>query len=145
MKPEALAKLDLLAAAKEATLQEDLERHNKALQHYEAQRTVLASYQTRLSAGWRNGAMVPAGDAARAAKFAAQAEVARQHLAGSIKVEQDKQTECTIALAALRKRRETLQERLKTARRTTIEQAQSREERNRPIFRLFGADDESLF
>lgn len=145
MRPEALAKLDLLAAAKEATLQETLERHTKALQHYEAQRTVLMGYQARLTAGWRNGAMVPAGDAARATKFVAQAEVARQHLAQSIKAEQDKQTECTIALASLRKRRETLQERLKVARRVTLEQAQTREERSRPVFRPSPADDESLF
>lgn len=145
MKPQSLAKLDLLAAAQEATLLETLDRHTKALQRFEAQRAVLVDYQARLTAGWRSGAMVTAGDAARAANFAAQAEVANQHLAQSIKTEQDKQTECAVALATLRARRETLQERLKTARQAAANQAQDRAERNRPVLRPHTQQDDLLF
>lgn len=145
MKPQSLTKLDLLAAAQEATLLETLGHHTKALQRYETQRTVLAEYQARLTAGWRNGAVVTAGDAARAAKFVAQAEVANEHLAQSIKTEQDKQTECAVALATLRARRETLQERLKDARRAAANQAEDRAERNRPVLRQHTQPDDLLF
>lgn len=135
LKPSALIKLDLLAAAKEANLLEALARHNKTLQHYESQRDILTNYQDRLTASWRNGRPIPAGDAIRAAKFAAQAEAARQHLAHNIKTEQDKQLECTTALAALRIRRKTLQERLQAAQKKETAQAFERAERNIPALR----------
>ena len=145
MKLQALAKLDLLTAAREASLLETLDRHSKTLLHYEAQRTVLTAYQERLSASWRGGAVVTAGDATRAAKFVAQAEEARRHLAQSIKTEQDKRNECALSLATLRTRRETLQERLKTARQVAANVAQDREDRNRPIFSAPITPDDSLF
>lgn len=135
LKPSALAKLDLLAAAKEANLLEVLARHNKTLQNYAGQSDILANYQNRLTASWRSGAVISAGDAARAAKFAAQAETARQHLAHSIKTEQDKQFECITALAALRIRRKTLQERLNAAKKKEADQAFDRAERNIPALR----------
>ena len=145
MKPQTLAKLDLLATAKEAVLLEALDRHDKALQHYESQRTVLALYQARLTAGWCGGNTVTAGEAARAARFATQAEAARQHLAHSMQTEQDKQAECAVALASLRTHRETLHERLKLAQRAVANQIQDRMERYNPIFQKPMTTDDEFF
>lgn len=145
MKPQTLSKLDLLATAKEAALLEALERHNKTLQHYESQRTVLALYQERLTAGWHGGNTVPAGEAARAARFAAQAEAARKHLAQSMQTEQDQKAECTVALASLRTYRETLHERLKLAQRSAANQIQDRIERYAPNLHKLAATDDILF
>lgn len=145
MKPQSLSKLDLLAAAQETTTLETLDRHNKTLLRYEEQRTMLAKYQERLTASWRSGEVVRAGDAIRAAQFAAQAEAANEHLAQSIKTEQDKRTECTVALARLRKRRETLQDRLKAAKQAEVNKAEERAERDRPLFNLPTTPHNTLF
>lgn len=145
MKPQTLAKLDLLATAKEATLLETLARHNQTLRQYEAQRAVLDAYQARLMAGWQGGATVTAGGATRAAKFASQAQAARVHLAQAIKTEQDKQAECAVALATLRTHRETLQERLKIAQRVATRQIQDRAERNNPALHKPALADHTLF
>lgn len=145
MKLPALVKLEMLVANKEATLLETLEQHDKALHHFDTQRRVLADYQARMAASWRNGAMIPAGDAVRAAKFAAQAAAARQHLAQSIETEQEKRTMCATELAMLRVRHETLQERLKAARQAVANEAQQRAERNHPPPHKPGRTGDSLF
>ena len=132
MKPQSLAKLDLLAAAKEAALLERLGRHSDALRRYEAQREVLAAYQDRLADGWRNGAVVRAGDAQRAGQFSTQAQAATLQLAQAMEAERAKLSECAAALAQLRTRRRMLQERLAGALRLEAAKAQERAARNRP-------------
>ena len=112
MKPQAFAKLDLLAAAKEATLLDQLSGHGAALRRYAAQREVLASYQERLGNLWRRGGVVRAGDAKRAGQFSTQAEEAVQQLTETIAAEQAQFSGCAAALAELRARRRILQERL---------------------------------
>jgi hypothetical protein len=132
MTPQALAKLDLLAAAKEAALLEALDRHGKALQRYEAQREVLAAYRDRLAAGWRNGAVVRAGDAKRAGQFSTQAEAAALQLMQAMDTERAKFAECAAAMAELRARRRRLRERLEDALRLEETKAQERAAQNRP-------------
>ena len=135
MNPQAMAKLDLLAAAREAALLEALARHLQALQKYQAQQEVLAAYQQRLAAGWRNGAVVRAADASRAGQFSSQAEAAGAQLAQALETERTKMAECSAALAQLRARRRSLQERLASARHLEITQAQERAAQNQPALR----------
>ncbi len=132
MNPQALAKLDLLAAAKEAALLEALARHSQALQRYEAQREVLAAYQARLGDLWRNGAVVRAGDAKRAGQFNHQADTANAQLTQAMAAERAKLAECTAALAQLRARRRSLQERRAGALRLEESKALERAAQNRP-------------
>ncbi|MBU6418105.1 MAG: hypothetical protein KGQ79_00055 [Proteobacteria bacterium] len=132
MNPQALAKLDLLAAAKEAALLDSLNRHNAALQRYAAQREVLASYQERLGSLWRGGAVVRAADAIRAGQFSNHAEAAVSQLIQALAAEQAKQTECVAALAELRARRRLLQERLDSAMRLEKTIAEERAARDLP-------------
>ncbi|MBU6448840.1 MAG: hypothetical protein KGQ26_04360 [Rhodospirillales bacterium] len=132
MKPQAFAKLDLLAAAKETTLLDKLSRHNATLQRFEAQREVLAAYQDRLGNLWRSGDVVRAGDAKRAGQFSTQAEEAVQQLTGAIALEQAEHSSCATALAELRARRRILQERLGHALRLEKTLAQDRAARDLP-------------
>ena len=132
MKPQALAKLDLLAAAKEAALLDALSRHNATLRRYESQCEVLTAYQQRLGSMWRDGAVVSAGDAKRAGQFSDQAEGAAYQLAQAIRVEQAKLDECASALAELRTRRRTLQERRSNALRLEQTIAQERAAQSLP-------------
>ena len=132
MKPQAFAKLDLLAAAKEAALLDRLNHHNAALRRYETQREVLASYQERLGTLWRGGGVVRAGDAIRAGHFSTQAEDAMLQLSQAIGDEQMKLNECTAALAELRAKRRILQERLGNVLRLEKTLAQERAARDLP-------------
>ena len=101
MKPQALAKLDLLAAAKETALLDSLARHNEALRRYEAQQEVLSSYRNRLGAMWRGAATVQAGEAKRAEHFSTQAEDATLQLAQAIEAERGQPPALPPALAEL--------------------------------------------
>lgn len=136
MKPQALAKLELLAASKEASLLDALSRHTLNLQRYAAQRDVLAGYQTRLAAGWQTGDVVQAAEAQRAGHFTTQAQNASGQLAETIAVEEAKRNACAAALAELRAHRQALQERLKASLRQEAIEAQSRAERNRQHIKI---------
>lgn len=122
MKIQSLIKLDLLAAAQERKLIEMLSQHQKSLQRYVEQKILLTAYQERLTASWRSGAMVRAGDARRATKFVAHADSAYQHLLDTIKTEQDNKVTCEVSLVALRMRRKKLHKRLSHARRLEEDQ-----------------------
>lgn len=145
MRLTSLVKLARLVANKEATLLEALEHHDKALRHYDSQRAVLADYQARMAAIWQNGAVIPAGDAGRAATFSAQAAAARQHLARVINIEQAKRTVCATELSVLHIRHQALQDRLRTARLAAFNQAEERAERNRTPVRKPDQTGDSLF
>ncbi|MDE1905487.1 MAG: hypothetical protein KGH75_03440 [Rhodospirillales bacterium] len=132
MKPKVFAKLDLLAAAKETALLDQLSGHNAALQRYAAQREVLTAYQERLGNLWRRGGVVRAGDAKRAGQFSTQAEAAMQQLAETIATEQTQLSGCAAALAELRTRRRILQDRLASALRLEQTFAQNRAAQDLP-------------
>ncbi|WP_298215980.1 hypothetical protein [Acidocella sp.] len=126
MTPRALERLDLLAAQKEAALVEALSRHSRAVQHFQAQREMLASYYARLDAGWRRAGGVTAGDAARAARFGAQALAAMLQLDASLAAEQARLMESASALARLRAHRRALRERLAAKRRAAAARAEAK-------------------
>lgn len=132
MKSSTLLKLDLMAAAEEARLLEELGRQSQALRTYEEQTEVLETYKARLAAGWQNGKIVQAAQARRAEQFSQQARDASQSLAQSIEAAHAKRSALTQALTSLRLRRDKLQARLKTAHQTEATTAQNRAERNRP-------------
>lgn len=145
MNIKALIKLEMLVANKEATLVETLERHDKALRHYDTQRTILANYQARMASAWQNGTVVLAGDAGRAATFSAQAEDARQHLAHAITTQKDKRSACATELSTLHIHHKALQERLQAARQEAFNQAEDRAERSRIHRRKPDQTDDQLF
>lgn len=144
MKPQSLAKLDLLAAAKEAALLEALARHSATLQRYEAQREILVTYQQRLAAGWRGGTVVRAGDARLAEQSGTQAETANSQLAQAMETERTRLAECTAALAQLRARRRKLRERLTNALQLEETKAQERATQNLPHFPIRPTADREL-
>ena len=132
MKLSNLLKLDLMAAAEEAKLLEELGRQTIALRTYEEQTAVLANYKARLTSGWQSGKVVQAAQALRAEQFSQQAQEASQSLSQSIATTQAKRGALTHALTSLRIRRDKLQARLKIVRQHEAAQAQDRTERNRP-------------
>lgn len=132
MKLATLLKLDLMAAAEEAKLLEQLGRHTTALQTYKAQSAILENYKARLAAGWQSGKPVRAGEALRAGQFSQQAEHARAQLAHSIASEEAQRHNQSNALTTLRARREKLQARIKSARQADATQKDNRAERHRP-------------
>lgn len=145
MKLQSFMKLDLLAAAQENKLLESLVQHHKALQRCIEQQTLLNAYQERLTASWRNGTMVCAGDALRASKFVAQADAAYQHLIDSIKAEQEKKTTCEVSLAALRIRRKTLQQRLIVAKQDEENKVLKKVEQATSFYRISSVSHPSFF
>lgn len=134
MKLATLLKLDVLAAAEEAKLLEQLGRHTLALQTYLAQSALLENYKARLAAGWQSGVPVRASEAVRAEQFSQQAEHARMELAHAIALEDAQRDAQSDALTALRTRREKLQERIKTTRQADVNRKDNRAERHRPAF-----------
>ncbi len=124
MTPRTLERLDLLAAQKEAALAEALSRHSRAVQHFQAQREMLASYYARLDAGWRQAGGITAGDAARAARFGAQALAAMTQLDASLAAEQARLMESASSLARLRTHRRALRVRLVAKRRAAAGRAE---------------------
>jgi flagellar biosynthesis chaperone FliJ len=80
MKPVTLARLEILAASREAQLRAAIQRHHAAIERGEEQCGVLDSYRARLAAGWQRGNIVSAAQARRAGKFAAAGEDARAQI-----------------------------------------------------------------
>lgn len=113
MKAATLARLDLLAAEREAKLLETIRRQNAALQQAAYQRGMLASYRDRLAASWQGGAVVSAAQACRAGQFVAGALGAETQIVDT-EVRAKDQLEVAIAdLARLKAHRRKLAERLR--------------------------------
>jgi hypothetical protein len=73
MNSQTLARLDVLAAAREMQLLETVRRQQAALAQVDDQRGILAAYRTRLAQSWQSGAVVAAAQALRAEVFTAAA------------------------------------------------------------------------
>lgn len=71
-----MQRLDLIAAESERRLLDEISRHNATLAQIAQQRSVLASYRTRLSESWRNGGRVSAGAARAAGHFVTASQTA---------------------------------------------------------------------
>ena len=131
MKPRILAKLDILAAAREARVQESLRRQTAILAQGEAQREILSAYRGRLAESWQDGTVLPAAQARRASQFAAGAAAAAQiEAAGAAAAAQMQQD--ADALAQINAHRRNLAERLRAAMRAEAEAAERMAERARP-------------
>lgn len=133
MTPQSLKRLDLLAAAKEAVLLEQIGKHSLAVQRHEEQLSMLEAYQTRLAAGWQSGSVVPAGEALRAGQFSAQAMAAMTQLEQVMQTDQGRLMEAALALARLRAHRRNLQKTLKRKLREEAERAEERARQNQPV------------
>jgi hypothetical protein len=80
MTPKLRARLDRLAALRQAEWLAALQRCEAACAQGAAQLGVLAAYRARLAGGWQSGAALPAGQALRAAQFAAAGHHAADQL-----------------------------------------------------------------
>jgi hypothetical protein len=76
MKPQTLARLDLLAADRERRILEDIRAQQATLAQVAQQRSVLASYRARLSESWQGGEQVRAGQARSAGHFVTASQAA---------------------------------------------------------------------
>ncbi len=80
MKPDLLAKLDILAAAQEAKILEAIRKGNGAVKQAEQQRGILSAYRARLAESWQNGAVVTAGQARRCGYYASASLKAEEQI-----------------------------------------------------------------
>ncbi len=71
MKARTLNRLEIMAISSEMKCLEDIARHNATLEKMAQQRQLLAGYRQKLGDSWRNGDVVDAGAARRAAEFIA--------------------------------------------------------------------------
>jgi hypothetical protein len=76
MKPQTLARLDLLAADRERRILEDIRAQQATLAQVAQQRSVLAAYRARLSGTWRGGEAVRADQARSAGHFVTASQAA---------------------------------------------------------------------
>jgi hypothetical protein len=111
MKPETLARLDLLAAGREEKLREEIAQQHAALARLHAQQEMLRAYQDRLGASWRNGAIVSAAQACRSGQFAAGASAAQAQLVETAARAQLQLETAITALARVKAQRRKLAER----------------------------------
>jgi flagellar biosynthesis chaperone FliJ len=80
MTPRTMDRLDLMAAASETRLLDEIRRLNASLDQLAHQRGVLAAYRDRLAQSWRSGGVVEAGAARRAGHFSAASRSAEVQL-----------------------------------------------------------------
>ena len=131
MKPSMIARLDLLAAAREAGLLEQVRQHSATLARGQAQDEVLAAYRARLSESWRHGAPVAAAQARIAEHFASGTEAVAEQIAQMRAEAQARLAHAADELAVLRAHRRQLANRLAEAARAAGTQAEQKAERTR--------------
>jgi hypothetical protein len=132
MKSRTLARLELLAAAREAQLLAALRRHAAAQAQSRQQREMLTQYRDRLAASWQDGGAIPAAQARRASQFAAGAQAAAAQIAAAEQQAGVQLSETAAALAGLAARRRKLQDRIAAAARAERARADQKTERDRP-------------
>jgi hypothetical protein len=76
MNPRTIARLEIMAAARQAQILDDIRRQETALAQIDGQRNVLAAYCDRLLSSWQNGSTVDAAQAQRAGHFVAASKTA---------------------------------------------------------------------
>ena len=132
MKPRTLARLDLLAADREALQVEALRRAQEKLRQSEAHRCLLAEYRDRLSASWQGGAVVTAGQARRAGQFVQASFGAEAQVEAAARQAGQQQAAATEGLAQLQARRRALREAITQHRRAADREAEQAVERAQP-------------
>ena len=132
MKTRTIARLDMLAAEREAQLQDAIRRHAAARAQCQQQRQMLSAYRDRLAASWQDGAPIAAAEARRASQFATGA----QNAAAQIETTETKAAaqldEATAALIKLKSHRRKLAGQLRDAARAAAAEAEQKAERDRP-------------
>lgn len=132
MRPRTIARLDMLAAEREAQLQDAARRHGIALAQSQGQRQTLDAYRDRLAASWQDGQAVPAGQARRASQFASGAQNAALQIAAAEAAAAAQLQQTADELARLKSHRRKLAEFLRAAARAGAADAEQQAERDRP-------------
>lgn len=133
MKPRTIARLDMLAAEREAGLREAVRRHSAALVQSRQQRQMLSAYRGRLTASWQEGETLPAAQARRASQFAAGAQTAAAQIESAELLILAQLHEATAELARLKAYRRQLADTLRASARAAAEAAEQKAERDRPV------------
>jgi flagellar biosynthesis chaperone FliJ len=135
VKAATLARLDLLAADREAKLLETIRQQNAAMQQAAYQRDMLASYRERLAESWQGGAVVSAAQARRAGQFAAGALGAETQIVETEARAKAKLEAAVADLARLKAHRRKLGERLREVRRRAQAAAELKAAQDLPLRR----------
>jgi len=132
MKPRTIARLDMLAAAREAQLQDSVRRHAASMAQSQQQRQMLITYRDRLAASWQDGAPIAAAEASRASQFAAGARNAAAQIETTETNTQAQLNDATEELVKVKSHRRKLAGQLRDAARAAATQAEQKAERDRP-------------
>jgi flagellar biosynthesis chaperone FliJ len=132
MKPRTIARLDMLAAAREAQLQESVRRHAASMAQSQQQRQMLTTYRDRLAASWQDGAPIAAAEARRASQFAAGAQNAAAHIETTESKTAAQLNDATEELVKVKSHRRKLAGQLRDAARAAATEAEQKAERDRP-------------
>jgi hypothetical protein len=138
MKLRTIARLDMLAAEREARLREAIRRHGGALAQSRQQSGMLHAYRTRLAASWQDGTAITAAQARRASQFAQGAQAAAAQIESAAAQTAAQLQEAVAELARLKTYRRSLAGTLHAGRQASIAAAAQKAERDRPhkIFSL---------
>ena len=132
MKPRTISRLDMLAAEREAQVQEAVRRHAAAQAQSRQQRQMLEAYRDRLAASWQDGEPIPAAQARRASQFATGAQNAAAQIETAEAKAAAQLNEATTELVKLKSHRRKLAGQLREAARAAEAEAEQKAERDRP-------------
>jgi len=132
MKPRTIARLDMLAAEREAQLQDAVRRHANVLAQNQQQRQMLITYRERLAASWQDGAPIAASQARRASQFATGAQNAAVQIEAAEATAAAQLQDSTEALVKLKSHRRKLAAQLREAARIAETETEQKAERDRP-------------
>ncbi len=108
MKPKTLERLDLIAAVEEAKVEAEIQRHMLTLANISSQRGMLANYRDRLADTWKNGEVVPVGQAMRASRFSNVSHAAKSQIDAQETQTMQALSAAVSRLTEIRRRRESL-------------------------------------
>jgi hypothetical protein len=109
MKPDLLAKLDILAASQEAKILDSIRKNNGTIKQAEEQRGILSAYRARISDSWQNGSVVSAAQARRCGYFANASLTAEDQINQSARRAAESLGADIAALASVQAQRKSLQ------------------------------------
>jgi hypothetical protein len=132
MKSRTIARLDMLAAEREAQLQDALRRHAASMVQSQQQRQMLSTYRDRLAASWQGGEAVPAAQARRASQFASGAQTAALQIETTEATAAVQWQDTATELARLKSHRRKLAGQLRDSARAEETASEQKAERDRP-------------
>lgn len=126
MKPKTLERLDLIASMEEVRIEGEIQRHIMTLENITSQRGMLASYRDRLAETWKNGEVVPVGQAMRASRFSSVSHAAKSQIDVAEAQTMQALSAAISRLTEIRRRRESLNQ---GRRRTNLQAAREAEQK----------------